>query len=198
MLAAVLMPMKRFMMTVVALLGGVVLLLIGWRLYQQFATLLAGGAEAQARRRVARFVRSHPKWRVRLYRTPAGMRALVLHQRFDPGSPEVAEFFDALSSDPLYVRMCRRQRCFRARVSPKPWRIGIPGHMKPRPGVWPVNPARKADRDRWIAAYDSASKGHASCRYVETLGQGAEDPAAEAVRVLHDDLGRALSSLPLA
>ena len=126
------------------------------------------------------------------------MRALVLHQRFDPGSPEVAEFFDALSSDPLYVRMCRRQRCFRARVSPKPWRIGIPGHMKPRPGVWPVNPARKAVRDRWIAAYDSASKGHASCRYVETLGQGAEDPAAEAVRVLHDDLGRALSSLPLA
>lgn len=195
---ALLVPDHRFMLGVAAMMGALILVTIGTKLFNRARTALAGGAEAHARGRVARFVRTRPTWRVRVYRTPAGLRVLALHRRFDPTSPDAAEFFRALGSDPLYVRMCLRQRCFRARVSPKPWRVGIPGHMKPRPGIWPVNPARKADRDRWIAAYEEAARGYASCRYLESLGRGGEDPAADAVRALHDDLGRALSSLPLA
>ena len=195
---ALLASAHRFMLGIAALMGSLVLLPLALKLFHRGRVSSAGGVENFARGRVARFVKAHPDWKVRVYRTPAGLRVLVVHRRFDPTSPEVAEFFRALGSDPLYVRMCVRQRCFRARVSPKPWRIGIPGHMKPRPGVWPVNPERKVDRDRWIAAYQTASQGHASCRYLESLGNGAEDPAAEAVRALHDDLGGALTSLPLA
>jgi hypothetical protein len=154
------------------------------------------GAEAAARGRVARFIDAHRDWNARVYLTPKGLRVLVLHQLFIPDSEAVAGFFQALGSDPLYVRMCVRQFCFRARVSPKPWRVGMDQHF--RPAVWPVNAERKADRDRWIVEYNDASAGHASCRYLETLGSGAVDPDADAVRVLHDDLSRALDPLPLA
>ncbi|HZE98278.1 MAG TPA: hypothetical protein VE981_14705 [Planctomycetota bacterium] len=157
---------------------------------------IEAGAEAAARGRVVKFMSTHPSWRTRIYRTPAGLRVLVLHQLFDPSSASVAEFFQALGSDPLYVRMCTRQFCFRARVSPKPWRIGIGRHF--RPAIWPVNAERKAARDQWVTVYDKAAAGHASCRYLETLGTGAEDPAADEVRRIHDDLSRALTPLPIA
>ncbi len=160
--------------------------------------LARGGAEAASRARIRRFLQSRPGWRLRVYRTPAGFRVLALHRRFDPLDPEVEACFAALRTDPIYRRMCRHQRCFRARLTPKPWRIGIEAHMKPRPGVWPVRPERKADRARWVAEYESKREAYAACRFVEELGEGPEDPAARAIQILHDDLAGAVLDLPLA
>jgi len=189
---------NRFMVGIAAALASLVLVTLAWKLIQRLKTGAAGGAEAEARSRVAKFARSHPDWRIRIYRTPAGLRVLVLHRLFDPNSRETAEFFHALRSDPIYIRMCVKQHCFRARVSPKPWRVGIGDHVKPRPGIWPLPPEKLARRQQWVAAYEAASRGYASCRYLETLGNGPEDPAAVKVRVLHDELSGALGSLPLA
>src|SRR5688572_18341267 len=66
------------------------------------------------------------------------------------------------SVDPVYRRMCRNQRCFRARVSPKPWRIGLTEHLRPRPGVWPVKPERLPQRNEWIRRYESQAGGVAA------------------------------------
>ncbi len=185
----------------VALAAGVLSLLVGYALAEGIERLrvaIVGGPEEQARQRLARFLDRNPDWYVRLYRTPAGLRVLVLHQTFDPADPRVAEFFQALATDPIYVRMCLRQHCFRARVSPKPWRIGIPQHMKPRPGVWPVNPERLPERQAWIASYERAAEGYAACQFVAALGSGRVDPAAAEVQRLHDDLSRANRNLPMA
>ena len=97
-----------------------------------------GGVEGMARRRIARFVADNPEWNLRLYRTPAGLRVLATQRTFAPDDPAVAQCFAALGADPRYARMCLRQQCFRARLSAKPWRIGIADHLRPRPGVWPV------------------------------------------------------------
>ena len=196
--AGLLVSWHRGMVIVAVLLGSGALVSAGWKWAQRLKTSRAGGPEAQARERIVRFLKTRPEWNVRVYRTPAGFRVLVLHRRFDPRSAEAGEFFDALASDPLYVRMCTRQYCFRARVSPKPWRIGIDTHLRPRPGVWPIRPARLPDRKQWVAAYDAAARGYASCRYQESFGRGPEDPGAAEVRALHDDLSRALTSLPIA
>ncbi len=133
-----------------------------------------------------------------MYETPAGLRVLAMHDVFDPSSPQVAGCFQELKADPIYVRMCLNQRCFRARVSPKPWRIGISQHIRPRPGVWPVKPQRLPDRRKWVAAYDATAISHASCRFLQTFGSSQTHPTAEAVRKLHDELSRAHSGLPLA
>ncbi|GAB3336750.1 hypothetical protein [Marilutibacter aestuarii] len=159
---------------------------------------LRGGAEKAALGRVRRFVATHPEWHLRAYRTPAGLRVLAMHRRFAPDAPEVSALFEALGTDPLYVRMCQRQHCFRARVSPKPWRIGIDRHLRPRPGVWPVAADRLPERVAWVAAYEAAARSHASCRFVEAIGSATVDPGAESVRALHDRLARADAGLAIA
>lgn len=154
--------------------------------------------EREALARVERFVEQRPDWEARIYRTPAGLRVLATHRTFDPDEPEVEECFREIGADPLYARMCRNQKCFRARVSPKPWRVGIGAHLRPRPGVWPVAPEWLPGRAEWIAAYEAASEGFAACRYLTTLGTGGTQPVARAVADLHDRLSRAISKLPLA
>ena len=153
--------------------------------------------ETAARGRVEQFARSHPDWHLRLYRTPRGYRVLVLHRKFDPGEPDVLGCFKALHTDPVYMRMCQKQRCFRARVSPKPWRIGVKAHIKPRPGVGPIKPERMPERQAWIDKYDQAARQCASCRFVIALGGGRINPDAAAVQVLHDQMCRANTTLPL-
>jgi hypothetical protein len=157
-----------------------------------------GGVEGTVRGRIATFIAGHPDWHLRLYRTPAGMRVLAMHRTFDPAEPAVADCFRALGADPIYARMCLNQHCFRARVSPKPWRIGIAAHMRPSPGVWPVKPERLPERNRWIEAYERAARDYAACRFVEDVGSGAVAPEAQAVQVLHDELCQATGVAPIA
>lgn len=156
--------------------------------------------ERKALKRIAKFVNARPDWEVRVYRTPVGLRVLVTHRTFDPNEPEVLACFRALRVDKLYARMCRRQKCFRARVSPKPWRTGVHSvrRVRPRPGVWPLTGAKLADRAAWVAEYDTACAEFASCRYLDTLGRGGVHPAARPVLELHDRLCKANSNLPLA
>jgi len=149
---------------------------------------------AAIKKRVEDFMADRPEWRLNLYRTPAGLRVLALHRTFDPHESEVTAFFDTLECDPVYARMCRKQHCFRARVSPKPWRIGI----RPRPAIWPVAEDRLPARRDWIAKYETAARSHASCRFLVALGSGPVDPKAAAVLELHDRLCRSGSDLPTA
>jgi hypothetical protein len=147
-----------------------------------------GGPEARARRRIGAFLDAHPDWHVRLYRTPAGFRLLAMHRTFDPADPETLDAFRALGTDPIYVRMCVHQRCFRARVSPKPWRVGFDAHI---PRGWPPSAETLAARDRWIAEYGHAAAGHAACWFLEAFGSPTIHPSARAVQTLHDDLSHA-------
>jgi pimeloyl-ACP methyl ester carboxylesterase len=157
-----------------------------------------GGPETLARKNVQRFMSTRPDWLVHVYRTPAGLRLLATHRLFDPLEAEVAECFKELGTDPMYAAMCLSQRCFRARVSAKPWRIGIQDRLTPRPGVWPVAPERLPQRRAWLERYDRAAAGFAACRFVESLGSGVSAPAAHAVQQLHDELCQARADLPIA
>ncbi len=143
------------------------------------------------------FAAENPTWRLRVYRTPMGYRVLVMHSTFDPTQEEPFRFMEALKSDPLYVRMCRNQKCFRARLSPKPWRISIE-HIRPRPGVWPVKQEHLNKRRSWVDEYNKKSEGFASCEYVETLGKGSRSLDCERVRAIHDQFCKSDSGLPIA
>lgn len=157
-----------------------------------------GGAEAIALGRIRDFAAAHPSWRLRVYRTPAGFRVLVLHRTFDARDDAVTECFDALGADPAYVRMCRAQRCFRARISPKPWRVGEVNLSKVTRAVWPVTDEVAARRRQWIERYEGVARDYAACVFVEEHGSGRVDPHAESVRRIHDDACHAATRLPLA
>jgi hypothetical protein len=151
-----------------------------------------------ARRRIAAWCESHPEWSVRVYETPAGVRLLVAHAAFDPTDERARDFMRFVDADPLYARMCELQRCFRARVSPKPWRIGMEDHFRAG-GTWPIlDEAKLALRSEWIEEYEARSARHASCRYVETVGSGRTAPEVDEVRKIHDDLSKAETRLEIA
>jgi len=178
---------------VVLMCGGFVSLGLG-----RLQALVFGPAEVRARRRLARFVKRHHDWRVRVYRTPNGFRLVALQRTFEPDEEACTSAFQELGVDALYAKMCTRQQCFRARLDAKPWRIGIATHMKPRPGVWPVAPERRADREAWLATYTAAAKRYAACRFEEEIGDGATHERCLAVTRLHDELAGANSRRPIA
>lgn len=160
---------------------------------------LQGGKEQMIRRRIRRFLLKKPAWNLRLYATPAGYRLLATHKPFETSDPEVARFFSALHADPIYVRMCQNQNCFRARLTAKPWRMGIKTSMRPRPGVWPVNPDKRPIRDEWIREYEKRSVSFAACRFLEAFGSGNVDASLKEVIELHDRESKAgIPDLPLA
>lgn len=158
----------------------------------RLAVAARGGAERIARARLVNFIAVNPSWNIRLYRTPAGYRVLATHQSFEATSKEVQQFFSAVSADPIYVRMCSNQHCFRARLTAKPWRIGISAHMRPRPGVWPVRPEGIPVRNAWVENYESQAAAFAACQYLESLGSGIVHESVKPVMELHDSESRAL------
>lgn len=165
---------------------------------QRLAVALRGGPRKQAWRRLEALSRSRPDWHLRVYATPAGLRVLAMHGTFEADSEPVRALFRGLGVDPTYATMCRRQRCFRARLTAKPWRIGIHDSLRPRPGVWPVAAEHLPRRAAWVRDYEARAQGFAACRFERALGSDRIDPKADQVRELHDRLCRADSSLPLA
>ncbi len=158
-----------------------------------------GGADGRALARVEAFAAQHPDWHLRLYGTPAGLRVLVMHRLFDPQDDDVAMLFSSLATDHLYAVMCKVQHCFRARLTPKPWRIGMGGRIRPPSAAWSAEQATLPERLAWIADYERKAQGYAACRYVRAYGDTTKvDPQAERVRALHDEIARTGSDLPLA
>jgi hypothetical protein len=131
----------------------------------------------------------------RIYRTAAGFRAIALDREFEPGSPQVDALMAASGADPAFAQLCRSQRSFRARLTPKPWRCGVPLP----PGAFPRESADlEASFREWLSHYEDASRAHATCRLVEERGGAPANPRIAAVLALHDHTTRAAESLPLA
>lgn len=162
------------------------------------ATWSVARARRRMERRLAAFAERHRDGRFAVYATPAGLRVLALHRTFDPTGTATRELFAELGVDPAYAQMCELQACFRARLSAKPWRIGIARHIMPRPGVWPVREERRAERDAWIEQYEATAAGFAACRWREDFGDGRIAPRCAQVQRVHDELAKARSGLPIA
>lgn len=159
-----------------------------------FARLFKGATPApdvqhenDAKRRWEQFLGERPEWSLRVYRTFAGLRGLVTHELFDPTSEATLAALQTLGADPLYVRLCRLQECFRARLTPKPWRCG---HYANRTG-WPREETdRQRQFDEWLSTYLSRQTKYATCRYLGTLGSGRIHPEIEILVEIHDKITR--------
>jgi hypothetical protein len=149
----------------------------------------------KARAEIEQFVAAAPGWGLRLYRTCAGLRGIVTHDLFDPKSQATLDALEQMGSDPLYIRLCKAQECFRARLTPKPWRCGH-RHNTIR---FPIEDAGLARQfEKWKSAYDDRQRGYATCRFLGHLG--SSDAHAEVAKVieLHDFATRASEPLTLA
>jgi len=152
--------------------------------------------EAGAREKFERFAAANAGSSVRLYRTKAGMRGMVTHELFEPAADATIALLNSIGSDPLFVRLCKAQECFRARLTPKHWRCG--GRRLREPPRWPRE-ADGAERfSKWLADYNARQASFATCQFLATLGSGSVHPEAEHVRRIHDEATRCDAPLPLA
>lgn len=131
----------------------------------------------------------------RVYKTAAGYRALIVNTKFEPNSTQTENLLREFGADPLYVRLCRMQESFRARLSPKPWRCGATVPPVSFPFTTPQDEARFRE---WEAGYNAAAASYATCHYLSSCGIGSMDPALEELVFFHDQFTKATSSLPLA
>ncbi|MEM6750735.1 MAG: hypothetical protein AAGA57_00750 [Planctomycetota bacterium] len=133
---------------------------------------------------------------VRVYRTPAGYRGLVMNRTFNPKHDTAHAVMSAANADRLYISLCHSQDCFRARLTAKPWRIGLPRPPRSFPFADELAEARF---DAWLADYEPAASAYAACEYLETVGPRDAEPDPEADRVMrtHDALACG-DGLPLA
>jgi hypothetical protein len=131
----------------------------------------------------------------RLYRTAGGFRLLATDRTFTPGSSEADAAMRSVGADPQFVQLCKIQDSFRARLTPKPWRVG---HSGP-PGDFPREDAGVQQMfDEWLQTYDRVAASKATCQFVETIGSSSVHPDVAPILALHDEQTKATSSLPLA
>lgn len=151
--------------------------------------------EQQVWDRLEDFVQENHGWSFRVYRTAAGIRALATHDLFDPTSPDTIEVMNRLGADPLYVRMCKAQACFRARLTPKPWRCGQSSNTVSWP--WQGDEDR-ARFEQWNTQYEQSQDPFATCRFIGTLGLEQIHSDLHTIVKLHDRMTRCDRPLPLA
>lgn len=165
---------------------------------QKLGRLFGGGAsrEDPALAKLREALRNSGKGAFRIYRTAGGYRALAVEHEFDPTSREAHDLMKATGTDPYYLRLCNAQKSFRARLTPKPWRM----EMKAPPWEYPrTDPADQRRFAEWLSEYERESSKYATCKFLETVSKGPfvgmED---NALVTLHDRMTRATQSLPLA
>lgn len=140
------------------------------------------------------FAGRHPDLGVRLYRTAAGLRVLLIGAGATPGSDRARQLLTELGSDPLYVELCRTHDSYRARLTPKPYRVGVDALTE----RWPYGDDRaRSIAGDWVVDYDAAASGHAVCRLVSASGP-VPGPDEQRLVDLHDRRCRTGEDLPLA
>ncbi len=132
---------------------------------------------------------------VRLYRTASGFRLLATERVFTPASGDAESVMRTVGADPSFVQLCKVQDSFRARLTPKPWRVGqtAPPVEFPR-----ETPSQEAAFSDWLQKYERAAGSKATCRFIETIGGVSIHPDVAPILRLHDEQTKADSSLPLA
>lgn len=156
-----------------------------WILAKVFAGEKDGGAgpsEGAAVERIQEFARTNPALGVHIYQTKAGFRVLITGARVLPGSAEAERILQALASDPIYATLCATHKTYRARLTPKPWRIGMPALALRWP--WQTEVQARQAKD-WIEEYRRRGAPYAVCQRVR-LGPAVRDPDQSRVLEAHD------------
>ena len=137
----------------------------------------------------------NPQWGWRIYRTFAGLRLLATNGVFAPDVPDTVAVFEALGADPLYRTLCKVQKCFRARLTPKPWRCDLQA-----PSVrWPwASDDEARNFSAWQNHYEKSASSFATCQLIKIIGNPIVHPSVQPIVDLHDRLSRVGTDLPLA
>jgi len=151
--------------------------------------------ESEALAKIEEMIRMDRQCGIRAYRTAAGLRYLFTHAHADPTAESTLRAMEELGADPLYIRLCKIQECFRARLNPKPWRCGI----KPLRITYPwEDETAEQSALHWIATHEKKAREYATCSLISQFGSKTMDTEIARVVEFHDSATKAESGLTLA
>lgn len=144
---------------------------------------------------VKAFAFARPHLGIRLYETHSGLRVFITSHQMEPSDSMAKDFLNVLKSDPLYQRLCFSQQCYRARLTPKPWRCACPRPASTLPGM---SDAEWETFQRWLAMYEEKTCDYAVCRLIESWGPDSMSDATARVIKVHDQYALAKGKAALA
>ncbi len=119
-----------------------------------------------------------------VYETFAGLRFAITNKTIAPEDSDVERLFKELNVDRLYTRLCKNQLCFRARLTPKPWRIDVP---RP-PSRYPRTEEEAREFQNWLSIYEAKSRDRLAVKKLATFGNNSFHPQVRLVLEFHDRL----------
>lgn len=137
----------------------------------------------------------NPDHSFRLYRTKEGLRLLFTDRLYSPTGDETARILSELKTDPMYVTLTRKQECFRARLTSKPWRCGISN--PPNSFPW-EGPEGEAEYRKWEDAYSLRDAGFKVCELIREFGFPADIESLKTIVDIHDRETRINATAELA
>jgi hypothetical protein len=145
--------------------------------------------------RTLHVMQSIPGLAGRVYRTAAGLRLLITSQTQDPASGLTQDMLTAFGSDKRYALLCKAQKSFRARLTPKYWRCGF---TRPPLGYPFASAEDRQAFERWSQAYSDHVKAFDVCELLSDLPSTNTPPAIERIVALHDQYTLSSPGKPLA
>ena len=164
------------------------------RLSGLFSSESSENSDAEALARVSRLAAKagHTYTHIRVYRTKAGFRLMLLN--YDIEGKNSRELMKAFHADPIYADLCRVQNCYRARLTPKPHRIRV---RKCHFNYPETDEAILEQQRKWLTEYNMKMTLFATCHYIGSLN-GPNGIAANDVARYHDERTNAMTNFPLA
>lgn len=120
----------------------------------------------------------------KVYRTRMGLRLIETTRLWEPKSQEVWTLMKDFMCDNVYMLFCLRQNCFRARLTPKPWRVKMTAlNMK-----YPFDTKDdEAAYDRWVDEYQQKKNLKNVSDVFCQLGTGVINPSLQEIIDVHDN-----------
>ncbi|MCL1909938.1 MAG: hypothetical protein FWG05_03275 [Kiritimatiellaeota bacterium] len=125
----------------------------------------------------------------RIYETHSGIR-IIGKRYFNPRSERFPAAMDSFDVDSLYAVLCRKQNCYRARLTPKPYRMKIKTMRIENP-----TDCETEEYAAWRGMYEEASRRYGVVRLWESIGRDFRD---DPVIALHDQTAIPRAGCPLA
>jgi len=144
--------------------------------------------------RVESVARTHG-FSYRVYQTAGGYRVLITSALFHPKDAQTREIFNELGADEKYIRLTTLQDCFRARLTPKPWRMNM---AMPRVGFPFLTDQEQRSIADWIERYSQACKRYTTANLIMVSTKCGELQQLQPIIQYHDDKVRIKIDLPLA
>jgi len=108
-----------------------------------------------------------------IYETHNGYRVIVTGNLQGPRTKKSIAVMRDIGTDFLYFHLCLKQNCFRARLTPKPYRIK---QRRLSSKYLNRNEEQQSDFEAWVEEYDRKSISFAVCKKIEQHGEVSHNP----------------------